>query len=244
MLNVYCWRCGTQINKNNILGLGHFDHQIGKYQGKAFIAFKCPKCQKVRYQIMNTDLLSIQKNSFNKQKNGHDNHKILEFGEKIDIDQVIDFFEMLSDIDTVEGFLEQCRISKDDKSILLNKPIVQPLNVYNLFKDLNSANMKRLMILTLDEENYVIDWEFLGENTSNPINFDPKIIFHTPFNFENEVSIIIAENLKDQFNQPTQKEILKTKRLVKTGEILGIRFLDRIVIEQNGFHSYDQLDLI
>lgn len=244
MLNIYCWRCGTKIDKQDILGLGHFDHQIGKYQGKAFIAFKCSQCQKVRYQIMNTNLLSIQKKSFNKQNNSHDNYKVLNHGDEIDINQVIDFFEMLNDVDTVGGFLAQCRKKNQNINPRINKPIVQPLDVYNLFKDLNNTNMKRVMILTLDEDNCVVTWEFLGENTGNPIDFDPKIIFHTPFIIENKVSIIIAGNLKDQFNKPSQKEILKTKRLVKTGKILGIKLLDRIVIEKNGFHSYDQLDLI
>ncbi|ACL69823.1 JAB domain-containing protein [Halothermothrix orenii] len=240
MINVYCWRCGTKVSKKDILGLGHFDQQIGKYQGKKFIAFKCPKCKKARYQILDTDLFSFQKKTSQKFKNSPGVNN--EAG--IDIDQVIDFYKVLNDIDTVDNFLEKCEMASDTISTELDKPIVQPLDVYNLFCELNTTNDKRLMILTLDEDNYLITWEFLGEGTNKPIKLDPKTIFHTSFLLEEKTSVIIAENMNDNFTRPSQKDVLVTKRLVKAGKILGIDFLDHIVIEADGYHSYDQLNLI
>lgn len=37
MLNIYCWRCGTGIDEHQILGLGQFDPNIGKYKEKALL---------------------------------------------------------------------------------------------------------------------------------------------------------------------------------------------------------------
>jgi DNA repair protein RadC len=236
MLNVYCWRCGTKISEENILGLGHFDQNVGRYRGKGFVAFNCPKCNKARYQILDASYIALQ-NSISK-KSYNDSPEV------IDIDQVIDFHKMLSEINTVESFLEKCESSAQAISTEMKKPILQPIDVYNLFQELNSYNLKRLMILTLDKDNYLLSCEFLGEGSNRPISFEPKIIFHTPFLLDEQVSVIIAQNLNTNFSQPTQKDIMMTKRLIKAGKIIGVELLDHIVIEKDGFYSYDQLNYI
>ncbi len=247
MLNIYCWSCGTQIKKNNVLGLGHFDQDIGKYQGKGFITFKCHKCQKVRYQIINRSLLSKQKNYIKNINNSQNNGDLVQEN-KIDINQVIDFYERLNNIDTVGGFLNKCKDTTktsteiSDKKLL--KPITQPLDVFNLFYELNNSNLKRLMILTLDRDNYPVTWEFLGEGLEKQISYHPKIIFRTPFLLEEKVSVIIAENTREFFENPDSKDLINFKRLVKTGKILGVKVMDYIVIDDENFYSYDDLDLL
>lgn len=236
MLNVYCWRCGTKINEENVLGLGHFDQNIGRYRGKGFVAFNCPKCNKARYQILDANYTALQKSISKTLHSGSP--------EVIDIDQVIDFHKMLNEINTIDSFLEMCETTSRPISTEMKKPILQPADVYNLFIELNSYSLKRLMILTLDKDNYLVSWEFLGEGSNRPISFEPKTIFHTPFLLDEQVSIIIAQNLYTNFTQPTQKDIMMTKRLIKAGKIIGVEFLDHIVIEKNGYYSYDQLNYI
>jgi DNA repair protein RadC len=240
MLDVYCWRCGTQVSESDVLGLGHFNENIGKYQGKAFIAFKCPKCHVVRYQILDTDVLPIQK----KLVSIYDDSLVINNSNTIDLNQVIDFHKELSNINTVDNFIEKCEMASNSINIEINKPIIQPLDVYNLFSELNRTNLKRLMILILEKDNYLLAWEFLGEGTNKPISFDPKIVFHTPFLIEDDVSIIIAHNIKEKFTQPSQEDILHTKRLIKAGKVLGIELLDHIIIENDSYHSFDQLNLL
>ncbi len=243
MLKVYCWRCGSEIKESDILGLGRFDDSIGKYKGKAFIAFSCPKCKKVRYQILDSNALPKKKiaSSLHNSVNGHN---ILKYENKIDIDQVIDFHEMLTNIETVDSFLEECERENEIIIPEINKPIIRPLDVFNLFKNLNKSGKKRILILTLDRDNYLITWEFIGEDTGIDATYEPKTIFHTSFLVQDSVSVIIVDNLKQNFTNPTQKEILQTKRLVKTGKILGIDFLDHIIINNEEFHSFDQLNLL
>ncbi len=244
MLNVYCWRCGTRINEDDILGIGHFDENVGKYQGKGFIAFRCSNCKKVRYQVLDTNLLPEKRKSVKRHNNSSGSFEVVEHTDRIDINQVIDFYEMLNNIETVDNFLDRCNMSTEVVHPEINKPVIQPLDVYNLFNELNSENAKRLMVLTLDEENFIITWEFMGDGTNQSVSLDPKVIYHTPFLINEKVSVIIADNLQEDFKKASQKEILVTKRLIKAGKILGIKFLDHIVIDNNGFYSFDQLDLI
>ncbi|MFW6377336.1 MAG: JAB domain-containing protein [bacterium] len=235
MLNLYCWKCGTRIYEQNILGLGRFDKKIGKYKGKNFVAFTCPNCNKTRYQILNANYHEDQ-NSVNNYNDG--------LTDSIDIDQVIDFYNVLEGIDTVENLLSKCNNMTNDYDKGINKPILQPLDVFNLYNTLNSTKLKRLMILTLDKDNYVLSWDFLGEGLNRSITYDPRIIFHTAFLIEDKSSVIIAENLRNNFIEPSQKDLLLAKKLIKAGKLLGIDFLDHIVIEEDSYHSYDQLNYI
>ncbi len=243
MLKVYCWKCGSEIKESNILGLGQFDKDIGKYKGKTFIAFRCPKCEKVRYQIHDNNILSKKKFA-NTIQYSQKACGVINYENKIDIDQVIDFHELLTDINTVNNFLQECEKEKNIITPEINKPIIRPLDVFNIFKNLNKKNKKRILILTLDKDNYLINWEFIGQDTGKEASYDPKVIFNTPFLINDRVSVIIADNLKSNFDNPSQKEILLTKKLVKTGKILGIEFLDHIIINKEEFHSFDQLNLM
>ena len=246
MLNIYCWSCGSQISEKEILGLGHFDQKIGKYQGKAFVTFKCDKCQKVRYQIMNNNLMSKQKNSIKKYKNSNNNSNVTDTEKEIDINQVINFFETLNDINTIDNFLNKCKTETSPvaENGDYQKTILQPLDVYNLYNKLNKSYLKRLMILTLNQNNYPVTWEFLGEGLNKQISYEPKVIFYTPFLLEEKVSIIIAENIDDNNKKPSQNNINKTKKLIRAGKILGIELIDHIVINKSGYQSYDELNLI
>ena len=244
MLNVYCWKCGNRIDKKDVLGLGNFDKHIGKYRGKSIIAFKCPDCKKVRYQILKSGFLSIKSKLTSNNNYSNGDPISWEDQNNIDINQIISFFEEMKTINTVEDFLQQCNKSNDIKSPKIDKPIIQPLDVYNIFHELNNDNLKRMLILILDPDNYPIAWEMMGEGTSKAISFEPRIVFHIPFLLDDNVSVIIAENIKENFNRPSQKEIFVTKRLVKAAKILGIEFLDHIVIEKKGYHSFDQLNLL
>lgn len=246
MLNIYCWSCGSKINEKNVLGLGKFDQNIGKYRGKGFITFKCSNCNKVRYQIINRSLLTKQKKYITQKKGSHNSE--LREKEAIDINQVIDFFESLDQVNTVNSFLDKCQNSTgtstevENKSLL--KPINQPLDVYNLYSELSDLNQERLMVLTLNSDNFPVNWDFMGEGLEKEISYHPRVIFQKPFLVRENVSIILAENTKKDFKNPESKELLKLKRLEKAGNLLGIKFLDYILIDKNDFYSYDNLDLL
>jgi DNA repair protein RadC len=49
-------------------------------------------------------------------------------------------------------------------------------------------------------------------------------------------AILNAEHESDQSREPSQEDILLTKRLVRAGEILGIRVLDHMIIGDKSNH--------
>ena len=112
MQKIYCRKCGSEILRKNILGIGHFNENIGKYKGRSFVAFKCPVCKKIIYQFLDDKLPAPKKDNLieGKLKSGNENKqfkkKQLLTRKKIDINQVISFYEKLKDIDKIDELLE------------------------------------------------------------------------------------------------------------------------------------------
>ncbi|MGM0437257.1 MAG: hypothetical protein ACQEQD_03205 [Bacillota bacterium] len=106
MQKIYCRKCGSEILRKNILGIGHFNENIGEYKGRSFVAFRCPVCKKVRYQFLD-DKLPASKDKLieGKLKNTKEKKQLLT-ARKIDINQVISFYEKLKDIDKVDDLLK------------------------------------------------------------------------------------------------------------------------------------------
>ena len=106
MQKIYCRKCGSEILRKNVLGIGYFDENIGKYKGRSFVAFKCPVCQKVRYQFLEKNIQNEQNNlDKHNLKIDRENKKLLQT-QKIDIDQVITFYEKLKNINELDDLFE------------------------------------------------------------------------------------------------------------------------------------------
>ena len=108
MQKIHCHKCGSEILRKNILGIGNFDNRIGKYKGKSFIAFTCPTCNEVRYQFLednpsnNKDFI-INNSSNNKSEM---NRKKVFNRAKIDINEVISFHRILKDVENVNDLFD------------------------------------------------------------------------------------------------------------------------------------------
>ena len=106
MQKIYCRKCGSEILRKNVLGIGHFDEQIGKYKGRSFVAFNCPGCKKVRYQFLDYNSNEINERVLESRiKTSNEKYKLLK-AKKIDIDQVILFYKKLKDIDDMGDLFE------------------------------------------------------------------------------------------------------------------------------------------
>lgn len=244
-MKVYCSTCGCEIKEEDVLGVGTFDGNIGKYAGNTFVSFTCPQCHKKKYQFVN-------ENPFQKDRDPHvrihpelntDELVLSKRAALIDCNDIIDFHRELSHISSVDDFLQSCVKEKESDSSQVGLTITQPVDVYHLFSRLNGLQKKRLLVCLLNRKNQVVAWEFMGEGMSRPISYSPQEIFRTALLLEEEVNIILAQFQNGPLSPPTKKDVLRAKRLVKSGRILGIEILDFILIHREGFKSLEQMDL-
>lgn len=244
MKKLYCSTCGTEVQESDLLGIGVFDKNIGKYAGQTVITFLCSNCKQREYQI-------VDRNPYSEaaEVNVHleltpEEVVMVQSEVAISCNDQLEFFESIKEIDSVESFIESCNKNRREKMTYVGQMIQSPSDVVNLFVKFNGMDKKRLMILLLDDDTKLVTWELLGEGTNKKISFDPKMIFRTALLLPKKVSIILAHNHFTQLSSPSKKDILRTKRLVKAGEVLGVDVLDHIIIHQEGYKSFDQLNLI
>ncbi len=247
-MKVFCASCGTEIQEEDVLGVGTFDRDIGKYAGNTFVSFICPQCQRRKYQFVTENPFKSetgQEFSVHPELNA-DELVLSKRAARIDCNDIIDFHRNLTDIQSVDDFLQVCVREKDDYSSYVGMVISQPVDIYNLFVKYNGLNKDRLMVCLVDTQSRVVTWETRGEGMSKDISFSPQEIFQTALLLDEDVNIIIAHNSCQQrsSSSPSKKTILRTKRLVKAGRILGIEILDHILISPEGFQSFEQLDLL
>ena len=106
MQKIYCQKCGSEILRKNILGIGHFNKNVGKYKGRSFVAFNCPVCGKVRYQFLDDKLPAPKDTLVEGRLENNEKKKQLLTTKKIDINQVISFYEELKKINKVDELLK------------------------------------------------------------------------------------------------------------------------------------------
>lgn len=106
MQKIYCEKCGSEILRKDILGIGEFNENIGEHKGRSFVMFSCSVCKKVRYQFLDAKQpTSNDKLIEGKLKNVQKKQQVLT-DKKIDINQVILFYKKLKEIDKVEELLK------------------------------------------------------------------------------------------------------------------------------------------
>ncbi|MCK4260698.1 MAG: JAB domain-containing protein [Halanaerobiales bacterium] len=244
MTKLNCTHCGGEIQKQDLLGIGTFDKNIGKYAGQTVVLFRCNKCHQKEYQVVDLnpfeDIVEITLHL----ELSSEEVFLAKREPSINCNDQLDFYESIQQISSVEEFLVKCNLNRFEKMTHVGQFVQSPTDVYNLFVKFNGLDKKRMMIFFLDEESRLITWELLGEGTNKRISYDPKLVFRTAMLLPKKASIILAHNHLNHLSNPSKKDILRTKRLVSAGEVLDVDFLDHVIILQEGFKSFEQLNLL
>jgi DNA repair protein RadC len=67
---------------------------------------------------------------------------------------------------------------------------------------------------------------------------DPKSVFKLALDLQTATQIIVAHNHPSGNLQPSQADILITRKLVEAGKLLDIRLIDHLIIAGNTFYSF------
>lgn len=115
--------------------------------------------------------------------------------------------------------------------------IRSPMSVYNIIgPSMKNLTREHFKVLILDSKNRVISIKTLSIGTINYTIVHPRDIFHEAIR-QCAKSIIIAHNHPSGDVNPSKEDIEITKKIVKAGDILGIRVLDHIIVGDNDIFS-------
>lgn len=102
---------------------------------------------------------------------------------------------------------------------------------------IRSHEQESFAVLYLNAKNVVIDARTLFIGTVNGANVYPRDIFREAVR-RNAVSIIVGHNHPSGDVTPSREDFLLTERLQDAADIIGINFLDHIILGTNGDMKY------
>jgi DNA repair protein RadC len=101
---------------------------------------------------------------------------------------------------------------------------------------LRSAPQECVVVLTLDGNNQVIKSHTITRGLANQSQIHPRETFY-PAIHDRAVSILVAHNHPSGNLEPSEADLIATRRLVEVSKTLGIPVLDHLIVAEGGFLS-------
>lgn len=135
-------------------------------------------------------------------------------------------------------------IKKNKELFFLRKKITSADDTYKYIKPFYVNFDKEILVaITLDSKNYVTSISMVSIGTKNSLHTTPTEIFKTAI-ISNSTSVILIHNHPSGDPTPSNTDIKETLRFIKCSNLLGIKFLDHIIIGDNNFFSFKKHDII
>ena len=123
-----------------------------------------------------------------------------------------------------------------------SKELTDPEKVYRLIKSkLRDYHKEHFYIIALNSRNYSIAEVSVGSLNASIVH--PREVFAEAIK-NKAASVVFIHNHPSSDTEPSEDDLLLTKKLVKSGKILGIGVVDHIIVAKNRFFSFKNKGLI
>ena len=111
-----------------------------------------------------------------------------------------------------------------------------PKDALPLLGALRGAAQESVMVITLDGNHQVIKTHAITRGLANQSQIHPRETFY-PAIQDRAVSMLIAHNHPSGNLEPSESDLIATRRLVEVSKTLGIPILDHMIVSEGGFLS-------
>ncbi|KKQ07915.1 MAG: repair protein [Parcubacteria group bacterium GW2011_GWB1_36_5] len=130
------------------------------------------------------------------------------------------------------------RMLKGKKSSIL----LSPKDVWERMEDIRGSKKEHFVVFYLDSRNQEIQREIISIGTLNASLIHPREVFEPAIKYST-AQIIIAHNHPSNLTEPSEEDVIISKRLIEAGKILDIEILDHIIVSKNEYKSMKELSL-
>ena len=107
-------------------------------------------------------------------------------------------------------------------------------------EDIKNHAEERIYCIAMNTKNEIISFSQIAQGSIDNCNFDIKGLFKTIL-LCNASKFILIHNHPSGDSSPSERDYQVTEKIKEASKIMGIEFLDHIVIAQNGYAScYDR----
>ena len=99
------------------------------------------------------------------------------------------------------------------------------------------------MILLLDTKHRVLDQMTISTGSLNLNIVHPREVFHAAVR-QSAAAVIVLHNHPSGDPTPSEEDIELTDRLVRAGEVMGIKVLDHLIIGDGQYLSFSEKGLL
>ncbi len=134
------------------------------------------------------------------------------------------------------------RVSKCKKNIL--GKINSPKTVVEYFQEeLRHLNKEKFIVVFLNTKNLITSYEVVSVGSLSASIVHPREVFNRAIK-KSAASIILIHNHPSGNPSPSREDEAITKRLCHVGEVVGIKILDHIIISEDGYFSFKEMDIL
>lgn len=138
---------------------------------------------------------------------------------------------------TILAFNELVKRCKYENEVIVSKKFDNPKLIFDYYKDRVDWNQEQFFCLYLDSGNKIIKEKLLFLGTVNKSLVHPRDIFKEAFSV-NASSIICVHNHPSDNLTPSVEDINLTNRIKEISRLMGITFLDHIIVGKTNFYSF------
>ena len=110
-------------------------------------------------------------------------------------------------------------------------------------EDFRHEEQEKVLLIMLDSRGALLGEEVISAGTVNAALVTPREIFLTALRYRC-VSVILLHNHPSGDPSPSEEDLLLTRRVAKSGELLGIGLLDHIILGDHEAFSFRQENLM
>ena len=116
--------------------------------------------------------------------------------------------------------------------------LTNSMQIYNAFKyEFIGIKQEKFYVLLFDTKMNLILKKEIGKGTINKVDIGPREVFKEAIK-ESASFIVIMHNHPSGDTTPSNEDIEITNTMIKTGEIIGIKVVDHIIISENSYYSF------
>jgi len=121
--------------------------------------------------------------------------------------------------------------------------ILSAEDVWNSCTDIRDSKKENFVAFYIDTQNCLIERQIISIGTLDASLVHPREVFEPSVRLSAS-SVILAHNHPSGNCDPSQDDIEITKRLTKSGKILGMEIADHVIVTKDKFLSFKEQNLI
>ena len=115
-----------------------------------------------------------------------------------------------------------------------------PQDSYEIIKQyIGNADREHFIVLLLNTKNNVTGLHTVSIGHLSASIVHPREVFKAAI-LGNAAKMMLAHNHPSGNPQPSQEDIVTTKRLCEAGELLGIEVIDHVIVGHENYYSFKQ----